>query len=98
MASTAPTQQTINSTVGAMLIGVMVQQSLFGYIFAQGCSCYKFKDRDSQLYRYLVAGLLAFSTLEAAMDMHVIYRSNRYLHLYDFSKLYGNSACRSWRR
>ncbi|KAJ7938002.1 hypothetical protein B0H13DRAFT_1851948 [Mycena leptocephala] len=65
----------VNPTVGAMLIGVMVQQSLVGYIFAQGCSYYKFKDRDSQLYRYLVAGLLAFSTLEAAMDMHVIYRS-----------------------
>ncbi|KAJ7927381.1 hypothetical protein B0H13DRAFT_2312586 [Mycena leptocephala] len=75
MASIAPTQQTINTTVGAMLIGVMVQQSLLGYIFAQGCSYYKFKDRDSQLYRYLVAALLAFSALEAAMDMHVIYRT-----------------------
>ncbi|KAJ7444419.1 hypothetical protein B0H11DRAFT_2250102 [Mycena galericulata] len=58
-----------------MLIGVMVQQSLVGYIFVQGCSYYKFKDRDSQLVQYLVAGLLAFSTLEAVMDMHVIYRT-----------------------
>ncbi|KAJ7933615.1 hypothetical protein B0H13DRAFT_2306423 [Mycena leptocephala] len=74
--STVPTQHMVSATFGAMLAGILIQQLLLGSIINQAYNYYyRFHDRDSMFYQYLVAVLLTFNALQLAMDMDVIYRT-----------------------
>ncbi|KAJ7937663.1 hypothetical protein B0H13DRAFT_1456778, partial [Mycena leptocephala] len=71
-----PTQHMVSATFGAMLAGILIQQLLLGSIINQAYNYYyRFHDRDSMFYQYLVAALLTFNALQLAMDMDVIYRT-----------------------
>ncbi|KAJ7923877.1 hypothetical protein B0H13DRAFT_1579893, partial [Mycena leptocephala] len=77
MASITPTQPVLSATVGAMVVGLMVQQFLLGCIAALACTptfCGSF-GQQPRFVRCLVGGLLVLNTVEAAMDLHIIYRT-----------------------
>ncbi|KAJ7151362.1 hypothetical protein C8R43DRAFT_1067569 [Mycena crocata] len=78
MASTTstPPQSVISSTIGPMVIGILVQSLLFGIILHQGARYFEeFNTRDSPGYRYFVWLLLFLNTFEFVLDCHVIYRT-----------------------
>ncbi|KAJ7507104.1 hypothetical protein B0H11DRAFT_2218933 [Mycena galericulata] len=71
-----PPQSVIESTFGALVMGLWIQQFFLGLIALQAAQYYwHFSERDSKFYLWLVAALLILNVLEAGMDAHVLYRS-----------------------
>ncbi|KAJ7929873.1 hypothetical protein B0H13DRAFT_2537834 [Mycena leptocephala] len=71
-----PPESVINQTLGALVLGLYIQQALFGVICLQTRRYYhRFSDRDCKLYQGLVGTLLVLNFLEEAMNVHVLYRT-----------------------
>ncbi|KAJ7856559.1 hypothetical protein B0H13DRAFT_1641469 [Mycena leptocephala] len=71
-----PTQSVVNTTLGPLVMGLMLQQFWLGIIAVHGVRYYEqFGRRDDGVSRYLVAALLILNALEAAMDIHVLFRT-----------------------
>ncbi|KAJ7867824.1 hypothetical protein B0H13DRAFT_1636010, partial [Mycena leptocephala] len=71
-----PPQSVIKSTVGAMVVGLMIQQLLLGMIVLWGSRYYvRFHFRDTWFYQSIVGALLVLNALEFSMDFHVLYRT-----------------------
>ncbi|KAJ7909879.1 hypothetical protein B0H13DRAFT_2329920 [Mycena leptocephala] len=79
-----PPESVINQTLGALVLGLYIQQALFGVICLQTRRYYhRFSDRDCKLYQGLVGTLLVLNFLEEAMNVHVLYRTT--VTHYDFA-------------
>ncbi|KAJ7437505.1 hypothetical protein FB451DRAFT_1305451 [Mycena latifolia] len=75
-ASSNPPQDTLISTLGPMVLGLMFQQLLLGIIFIQTYQYFsRYYHRDPMFYLALVGALFLLNVLEGAMAFDVIYRT-----------------------
>ncbi|KAL1755383.1 hypothetical protein FB107DRAFT_290968 [Schizophyllum commune] len=89
--SATPPQDVINTTYGALVTGIWIQQLFLGYILAQMIDYYrKFYHTDKKFNRIIVHALLFLNVFLGAIDFHVLYRTS-VLHYGDYDHFDGQA-------
>lgn len=80
----APAQAIINTTYGALVTGIWMQQLLLGYILAQMIDYYRrYYKTDGGFNKFVVTSLLVLNIFVGGTDFHVLYRCT-VLHYGDY--------------